>query len=461
MMRHFDGVVATNKKRTYLSKKDKKKKKDVVPAAPPPPKKKLKRNIRQFLDAQKKPAPDDHPPPPQKKPAPPPPQKKKPSFPLLPPAKKPAPPVYDGEFYIGNQIPVNQIRRWFTTRDPNACLVLGQSGSGKTVLMKQLAFEFKFNSIQLFSPSDNMESKKSQKQLEEAICCSTMFGQKNLVVIENVEHFANISFILKMLKQHPKDNPILFLSDNIYNPKIKAVEKFCAGGFQLIKPTHQIMAKIAKKKLKEWNIPLPADTFHDTVARANGDVRFLLNQLTLVSASKDSTYSTDFTNIFKCTATLPKNLERAVEYHGQVPLNNLVHHNFVTEAEDMESFANSFSDMDLFSRKVPDYQPFILKDIFANQINNNNNNKLTAAPRRSQLSAKARDIIDLSCAIRGSTLLDTIDTVNIFPTDCITGTESHLFTYRDGQDYGRHQNIDPLQLRDMHRTVTQSLVINE
>jgi len=194
--------------------------------------------------------------------------------------------------YIINKTAANEVSEWIknfeseglagkkSKKTKTALMLSGDSGVGKTSLIKAIAFEYNYEI--LCADEENIEHFESYTQM------SGLFN-KRLIVIDNAETI-NFKEILNFIAT--SKNPIIFTTTDARNKKFQGVTKFCKS-VEMRKPTYLQISKVLEKVSIAEGIAVDKKIIDEISKNASGNIRSALIDFEAVATGRKKISETD------------------------------------------------------------------------------------------------------------------------------------------------------------------------
>jgi replication factor C subunit 1 len=196
--------------------------------------------------------------------------------------------------YIGAEVQKKSFAKWLLEwscekQHPKCALVYGQNGIGKSLLVSLVLRKFNYHVTNL-SGDEVRHDEPYKEYIERRVRPllnqrRTFDGQNNVLVVSDVDSCTRdhgfIASLTDLIRQ--TEIPIICIADDKYNQSIKPLLKVCQD-FKLSKPAFSDVYPMLYRIVVEQKIRVGKSMLEKMYERANGDIRFLLNNLQLYTA---------------------------------------------------------------------------------------------------------------------------------------------------------------------------------
>ncbi|HDI72949.1 MAG TPA: AAA family ATPase, partial [Candidatus Altiarchaeales archaeon] len=178
------------------------------------------------------------------------------------------------EEIVGNKKVIEGLRR-YNWKKP--LLLYGPTGVGKTTLVEALANELNFDLVEI--NDSNIENSRGIVQSH------SLFGNRKLVFIDNVDRIHDIRTVTKILKE--SRNPLILITSDFKSKRLATVKKLCQK-VQMKRPTSASIIKLLRDICEKEGIEVRGKILKWIAENASGDVRAAINDLETVAKGKNS-----------------------------------------------------------------------------------------------------------------------------------------------------------------------------
>lgn len=223
------------------------------------------------------------------------------------------------EDFVGNTNIIQPFIRWLLEWDTNnnnnstnnnnnknkCALVSGVNGVGKSLLVELILGKHDYNIIHL-SIDDDKDRETINKTIKPLLKTKKTFDrQENCLVVSDIDSGGGDYGFISSLNEFIKETciPIICICDDRYSQNIKPILNYCVD-FKLSKPTYDEIYRLIYKVVTTEQIRIGKSGVNKLFEEANGDIRFILNNLQLSVAKYDTYKNIQSTNIFDTTGQL-------------------------------------------------------------------------------------------------------------------------------------------------------------
>ena len=191
----------------------------------------------------------------------------------------------------GNDDLRGKINQWLRTWDSSfkPLLLQGTPGVGKTSLIYALANELNYHVIEL-NASDKRTKNNLQSSLEPLFQSTTLFNEKILVLIEEVDgldsraDYGGVDFLIDTIDSISV--PIIITCNSSESKKLSKLVKKCqVYKFKKIEPRQ--ISLVLESITKQEKINISLDNIIAISTNANGDLRYAINTLQTYDSTLD------------------------------------------------------------------------------------------------------------------------------------------------------------------------------
>jgi len=184
---------------------------------------------------------------------------------------------------IGNEEARLALSLWLSTWKPGtkAALLMGPPGTGKTTYVNLLARAKGMNLVDL-NASDVRTKDKLQKRMGEAMATVSLFGERSLIFLDEVDGLAGradigaVEFIKESVKE--SQNPIVMAANDPDSDEIKKLSSACVA-FRFMPPPPREVEMYLREVARGEGIAVGEEKLRGYVIDAAGDVRQAINLL--------------------------------------------------------------------------------------------------------------------------------------------------------------------------------------
>jgi replication factor C large subunit len=227
------------------------------------------------------------------------------------------------EEMVGNEEGRSKFQLWLKRWKPGAkaALLVGPPGTGKTTTVHLVARKMGLQLVEM-NASDTRTKEKLTKKIGEAIASTSLFGENNLIFLDEVDGLAGradygaVDFIKEAVKK--SESPVVMAANNPESDEVRKLGS-TASKIEFRKPeAAEVEKRLQKIALKE-RLAIGGEEIARIAMAANGDLRAAVNFLQSgIPAQKDEelTVSESVNSFFD--ATDEKSALRALRaYPGQ------------------------------------------------------------------------------------------------------------------------------------------------
>jgi replication factor C large subunit len=261
------------------------------------------------------------------------------------------------------------LARWPPKTAKRALLLWGPSGTGKTLLARELASEKQLDLIEV-NASDKRSAKKLNELLSGTINQSSLLNKGKLILIDEVDGLSgngdrgSIGEIVKLVKK--SSFPIILICANPYDKKFLPLRNISMP-VELKPLPNSILEKIVTSYCNKNNIPIDPDKIREAAASSNGDARRAI--ISFESGTTDQKDNKE--NIFKVLQVIFR-AQRAIEIRDAIKncdkspneifrwINENINTEFTTPSARAQAY-EILSQADIMHRKHKSWINYLLK----------------------------------------------------------------------------------------------------
>jgi len=159
-------------------------------------------------------------------------------------------------------------------KSKRAIILYGPSGTGKTSAVNAVADEMNFDLIKL-----GWEEFQNKDSVINAVTTASIFGNKKLILIDDIEALDNISILNDLIKI--SSFQIVIVALDVWSPKLKSLRPLCEL-IEFKKLPVFLISSFLTNVLKKENIKFDKEVVEFISKNSNGDLRAALNDLDAV-----------------------------------------------------------------------------------------------------------------------------------------------------------------------------------
>ncbi len=170
---------------------------------------------------------------------------------------------------------VKYITEWYKQGSKKPLLLVGSTGIGKSTLVRLFA---DYNNLRVYelTPSDYRDKDSIQKELLAVSNSRSVFGQKNLIFLDDVDVFnsddrGGVEVITDISENATV--PVIFTATDLYSNKKTSKFKEISDVFQIKKPSYLSIASMLKFICKNEGISYQDDAVKELALSCDGDIR--------------------------------------------------------------------------------------------------------------------------------------------------------------------------------------------
>ena len=273
--------------------------------------------------------------------------------------------------FIGNKTVLQPFIQWLLDWNENdkknkCALVSGLCGIGKNLLVNLILHKHCFNIIEL-----NVDDERDKDFMNNIIKPNKTFDDKeNVIVVSDIDSCSDSGFISSLTECIKNTKiPIICICNNRYEQSIKPILNYCFD-IKMTKPTYQEVYVLLYNVVINEKIKIKEPVLRELYEQSNGDIRFMLNNLQLMTSSnsfKTNTKNIQSANVFETTGKLLSMDEEIDNKYNLFWLSNELHPLMIQENYISNTFsvsnelkkmlniaysADALSDSDLFATEV-------------------------------------------------------------------------------------------------------------
>jgi replication factor C large subunit len=199
---------------------------------------------------------------------------------------------------LGQNDLISKTSAWLDSWKPGdkSLLIYGQSGTGKSMIVRLLAKDRKMNLFEM-NASDERSASFIKERLVPASKEGSLF-RRRLILIDDVDTLGasdrgGVAEIIKVIKE--SSNPIILIASDAYDQKLKTLRTYC----ELLR-IRKVNVNTIDKRLREIalkeKLKIDENAIRRIALNSSGDIRSALNDL---GALNETTYRDREINIFE------------------------------------------------------------------------------------------------------------------------------------------------------------------
>jgi len=195
---------------------------------------------------------------------------------------------------IGNKNVFQNIHDWLLNPTTKLCLISGRNGIGKTLSVEICLKELNIHPYYI----DNIEENIDINILSSLNLFNTMKNCKNYIVVEEIDTISekNIDEIVKNISKI--NVPIICISNTNYIPSFQNIKNIITN-FKLYEPKVFEIINYLNPIIRENKINISNNNLHELINNLNCDIRSILNNLEIISYSKNICFNNSNENCFE------------------------------------------------------------------------------------------------------------------------------------------------------------------
>jgi replication factor C large subunit len=203
------------------------------------------------------------------------------------------------EDFVGNQKAASDLKNY---NWKNPAILYGPIGVGKSMLAEIIARELDLELIKI--TDENIAQGKNIAQ------STSLFGNKKLVVFDDVESIKNIKEVPEILEV--ARNPVLLITSDFESKRLATIKKH-AEKFMMRKPMSVSVAKLLEKISASEGIEVDKAVLTEIAEKSGGDIRSAVADLEAAAGGKKKIIKSDLevlgsrdvsTDIYKALAAI-------------------------------------------------------------------------------------------------------------------------------------------------------------
>ncbi len=185
----------------------------------------------------------------------------------------------------GNSEAIARINKWALSfslkKTQKPLLIYGPHGCAKSACVNALATEFDWNAITIYPPQGE-DVQKWQKSLVELLNGSSLFGNQNLVICEDIDDWHNskirgiVSKLSDVLKQ--ANSPTIITCKDAYDRRVSSVRSLCEV-VELKAINHSSLLAVLSKINQQENLSLSDSQLEKIALNSGGNLCACINDL--------------------------------------------------------------------------------------------------------------------------------------------------------------------------------------
>lgn len=180
---------------------------------------------------------------------------------------------------VGNTKLIEELKKY---KWKKPLLIYGPPGVGKTAIIEALATDLGFELTEI--NDRNIENAGTIMQT------SSIFGNKKLILIDNVDQIDNISLLTDAIKE--TKNPVILITSDFQSKKLKTIKLICEK-VQMRRLLSATIANLLQRICKKEGIETDKSIIAKIAENSNGDARSAINDLEMIGKGKKKLITED------------------------------------------------------------------------------------------------------------------------------------------------------------------------